>query len=189
MVFQAATRRLPASHEVKHMRKLAITLAVSTTLGLVASAVAALPTSGPFTGKTSLHPVNGFPDVITFVSANGGHTLKKFTFGTLGCFGSGSFPVGTDPYGMPDSTAVAPVVTVAANGTFLLAAAKVKFSALDAADDPLTTATIKGTFTSAKAVTGTITISQSQNGDKCGPSTMKFTAQPGTPASLGYNGP
>ena len=142
--FQAATRRLPASHEVNFMRKLAITMVVSITLGLAASAVAALPSSGPFTGKTSLHPVNGFPDLVTFTAAGGGRTLKKFTFGTLGCFGTGAFPVGVDPYGLPDSTALFPAVTVTAKGTFLLTA-KVKWDALDASSDPVTTATVKGT--------------------------------------------
>jgi hypothetical protein len=168
------------------MRKLAIMLAVSTTLVLAASAVAGMPSSGPFAGKTTARPVNGFVDIVKFTSASGGHALKKFTFGTLGCFGVGAFPVGVDPYGMPDSTAVAPTITVTAKGTFLTTA-KIKFSALDASDDPVTTATLKGTFTSADAVSGTITIKQSQDGDTCGPTTMKFTAQPGTPASLGLS--
>jgi hypothetical protein len=170
------------------MRKLAITLAVSTMLCLAASAVAAAPQTGPFTGKTSAHPVNGFPDLVTFTTATGGKTLKKFTFGTLGCFGTGAFPVGTDPFGMPDATLVMPTLTVTATGTILLTA-KGKFAALDAANDPVTTATIKGTFTSSKTLNGTITISQNQNGDTCGPQTMKFTAVPGTPSSLGFNGP
>ena len=77
-------------------------------------------------------------------------------------------------------------MTVTAKGTFLLTA-KVKWDALDASSDPVTTATVKGTVTSPGAVSGTITITQTFNGDKCGPSTMKFTAQPGTPNSLGYS--
>ena len=87
------------------MRKLAITLAVSTTLVLAVAASAALPVTGPFAGKTSLRPINGFSDLVTFSVS--GKSLKRFTFGTLGCFAvSGAFPVGTDPYGDPEATAV-----------------------------------------------------------------------------------
>ncbi len=167
------------------MRKLATTLALTATLALAAAAGAALPTSGAFAGKTSLRPINGFPDLVTFVSAKSGHVLRKFTFGTLGCFGTGAFPVGVDPYGMPESIGAMPLVKVSPKGTFVLTA-KPKFAG---SDGTVTTATIKGRFVNRKVVKGTITISQLQNGDKCGPSTMKFTAVPGTPASLGFNGP
>ena len=98
------------------MRKLAITLAVLTTLALAAVALAAVPQKGPFAGKTALHPINGFADLVTFTAS--GTSLKKFTFGTLGCFGHGSYPVGTDPYADPTNTAVLKTVTVGANGTF-----------------------------------------------------------------------
>ena len=100
------------------MRKLAITLAVVTTLALAAVAYGALPQKGPFAGKTGLHSINGFSDLVTF-TANG-TSLKKFTFGTLGCFGHGSYPVGTDPYADPTNTAVLKTLTVGANGTFSL---------------------------------------------------------------------
>jgi hypothetical protein len=165
------------------MRKLAITLAVSITLGLAATAGAALPSKGEFTGTTSLHAINGFPDLVTFVSQSGGRTLKKFQFGTLGCFGTGAYPVGVDPYGDPTATATVSKVLVSKTGTFLLTAKP----AIPGADGTVTTATIKGTFTKSNAVSGTISISQVENGDKCGPRTMKFTAVPGTPESLGYS--
>jgi hypothetical protein len=166
------------------MRKLAITLAVSTTFVLAATAFAALPTSGAFAGKTSLHPINGFPDLVTFASTNGGRALKKFTFQTLGCFGTGPIPVGVNPYGQPDSIGVMPTVPVTATGTFQYTATA-KFNPTVTT---ITTATIKGAFLTPKFLTGTITITQTLGGDKCGPSTMKFTAVPGTPASLGYTG-
>ncbi len=164
------------------MRKLAITLAVLTTLALAAVAYAALPQKGPFAGKTALHAINGFSDLVTF-NANG-TSLKKFTFGTLGCFGHGSYPVGTDPYADPTNTAVLKTITVSANGSFT-------FKGLATLADPqgiVTTATVTGTFTSPSSVSGVITITQSQNGDTCGPQKMKFTAAPGTPSSLGLNG-
>jgi hypothetical protein len=166
------------------MRKLAITLAVSTTLGLAAAAVAATPTSGPFAGKTSLKPINGFSDLVTFTVS--GKTLKKFTFGTLGCFAvSGFFPVGTDPYGDPTSTAVVKgTIPVTPTGTFTVTTKPV----LPDAQGTVTTAVIQGSFTTAKTAAGTITVTQTANGDTCGPQKMKFTAVPGTPSSLGYNG-
>jgi hypothetical protein len=165
------------------MRKLAITLAVFSTLGLAAAAWAVHPVAGAFAGKTSLHPINGFPDLVTFKASANGLSLTKFQFGSLGCFGNGSFPVGTDPYGDPTAEGMVKTVPLTTKGTFLLTTKPV----FPGADGTVTKATIKGTFTNAKAVSGTITISQSYNGDTCGPTTMKFTAVPGTPASLGFD--
>jgi hypothetical protein len=168
------------------MRKLAITLAVSTTLGLAVAASAALPTVGKYAGKTSSHPINGFPNIITFTAASGGRLLTKFQFGTLGCFGNGSYPVGVDPYGDPSAIGTVKSIPVAANGTFLVTV-KPTFSA---SDGSTTTAVITGFFANAKFASGMITISQkTSKGDKCGPAKMKFTAVPGTPQSLGLNGP
>ena len=165
------------------MRKLAITLAVSTTFVLAATAGAALPHNGPFAGKTALHPINGFSDLVTFNASSGGRKVTKFTFGTLGCFGVGAFPVGVDPYGDPTNTAIIKSIPVTPTGTFTIT---VKPTLPDAGGT-VTTAVIQGTFTSASAVSGTITISQSDNGDTCGPSKMKFSATPGTVQSLGLS--
>jgi hypothetical protein len=165
------------------MRKLAITLAVLVTLALAAIAGAALPQKGAFAGTTSLRPINGFPDLVTFNAAIGGTTLKKFTFGTLGCFGTGAFPVGTDPYGAPEATATVKAITVTPKGTFLVTTKQML-----PGSTTMTTAVIQGAFTSPKTVSGTISISQSNNGDQCGPTKMKFKAEPGTPTSLGLNG-
>ena len=167
------------------MRKLAITLAVLSTLGLSAVAGAVLPSHGAFAGTTSLRPVNGFDDIVTFNATTTGMTLKKFMFGTLGCFGTGAFPVGVDPYGAPEATATIKSITVLPNGTFT---ATSKQSLPGAVNNTMTTAVIQGKFTSSSKVSGTISISQSSNGDVCGPTKMKFTAQPGTPSSLGLNG-
>jgi hypothetical protein len=166
------------------MRKLAITLAVTSTLCLAAAAWAALPGRGLFAGKTSLQPINGFADLVTFSAASNGLSLKKFQFGTLGCFGHGSYPVGTDPYGDPTAIGTITVVAVSPKGGILI---KTKPS-FPQAGATVTIATVKGTFTSSTALSGTITISQSDNGSTCGPMTMKFSASPGTPTSLGLNG-
>ncbi len=163
------------------MRKLAITLAVSTTLALAAVAGASLPTNGAFAGKTSLRPINGFADLVTFTAAGNGTVLKKFMFGTLGCFGTSAYPVGVDPYGDPINEAtVKGSIPVTAKGTFTITTKPVL-------PDPegVTTAVIQGTVVNSKSIAGTITISQTDKGDACGPMKMKFTAVPGTPSSLG----
>jgi hypothetical protein len=161
------------------MHKLAITLAVLTTLALAASAWGTvIPAGGNFAGKTSLHPINGFSDVVTFKVSAG--KMRKFTFGTLGCFGVGSFPVGTDPYGDPTNTGTVASIPIT-KGAFKWTG-KV---ALPESGGTVTTVLIQGSFTSPKAVSGTISVSQSDNGDTCGPAKMKFTAVPGTPTSLG----
>jgi len=168
------------------MRKLAITLAVSTMLVLCASALAAIPTAGPFAGKTSARNSNGFPDVVTFVAAKSGKALTKFTFGTLGCFGTGAFPVGVDPYALPASVGTVKSIPLSAKGTFTVTVTPY----FAETDGVTTTATIAGTVVNSKSITGTITISQVTDAtDKCGPAKMKFTAVPGTPDSLGLLGP
>jgi hypothetical protein len=168
------------------MRKLAITLAVTTTLGLSAAAGAALPVNGPFAAASSLKPINGFRALVTFTSASGGKSLKKFTFETLGCFGvSGFYPAGTDPYGDPTSSAlVKTAIPVSVKGAFNVTTTPVFADA----QDTVTTAVIQGTFVSSKSAVGTITLTQTSKGDKCGPQKIKFTAEPGTPSSLGING-
>ncbi len=164
------------------MHKLAITLAVSLTLGLAAAAGASLPVNGAFAGKTSLRPINGFNDLVTFTSAKNGTILKKFVFGTLGCFGTSAYPVGVDPYGEAENTAtVKGSIPVTAKGTFLLTTKPT----LADPEGTVTTAVIQGTVVNSKSIAGTITVSQTGNGDTCGPSKMKFTAVPGTPSSLG----
>jgi hypothetical protein len=167
------------------MRKLAITLAALSTLAVAAVAGAALPTHGAFAGTTSLRPINGFSDIVTFNAALTGKTLKKFQFGTLGCFGTGAFPVGTDPYGQPEALATIKSITIGTNGTFTVTS---KQMLPGAPNNTMTTAVVTGTFTTPTKLSGTIQISQSSNGDVCGPTKMKFTAQPGTPSSLGLNG-
>ena len=164
------------------MHRLAITLAVSTTLALAAAAGAALPVNGAFAGKTSLRSINGFYDLVTFTSAKNGMVIKKFVFGTLGCFGTSAYPVGVDPYGVPENTAtVKGSIPVSSKGTFLLTTKPT----LPDPEGMVTTAVIQGTVMSSKSIAGTITVSQQQDGDTCGPSKMKFTAVPGTPSSLG----
>src|SRR5205085_4786123 len=93
-----------------------IALVLTTTLAAVAAATGALPRAGArYTGPTNSKVVNGFGNTVTFLA--GARSLKRFSFGTLGCFGYGTFPVGVDPY----STSIAQLpktVPVTAKGTF-----------------------------------------------------------------------
>jgi hypothetical protein len=165
------------------VRKLAITLFTAGMLALAATALAALPQRGRFAGTTSARPINGFKDGVTFVVINNGKALHDFSFGTLGCFGTGAFPVGVDPYALASAVGTISTIRVMPTGTFS-ATATPKFR------DPqgiTTTAIVQGTFASAKSVKGTITISQTFKADKCGPTKMTFTAVPGVPDDS--NGP
>jgi len=165
------------------MRKVAITLAVMFTFVLSAVAGAVVPQHGAFAGTTSLRPINGFDDIVTFNTSATGKTLKKFQFGTLGCFGTGAFPVGVDPYGEPEAIATIKSITVLPNGTFTATSKQML-----PGSTTMTTAIVQGKFTTSSKLSGTISISQSSNGDVCGPTKMKFNAQQGTPSSLGLNG-
>jgi hypothetical protein len=91
--------------------------------------------------------------------------------------------VGVDPYGDPSAIATIKTITVLPNGTFTVTSKQML-----PGSTIMTTAIVQGKFTTSKAVNGTITVSQSNNGDTCGPTKMKFSAQPGTPSSLGLNG-
>jgi hypothetical protein len=168
------------------MRRLALTLIVTTVLASAASALAASPTPGPFAGKTSLHTINGFPDVVTFTAGRTGKSLTRFRFGTLGCFGTGAFAVGVDPYELASSVGVVKSIPLSKTGTFSVTV-KPAFAETDGI---VTTATIAGQIVNRTNVSGTITISQQgASGDTCGPEKMKFSAVPGTPDSLGLTGP
>jgi hypothetical protein len=161
---------------VNKVRKLTIALLLTTTLVAVAAAAAALPRSGArYTGPTNSKVVNGFGNSVTFLA--GSRTLKRFSFGTLGCFGYGQFPVGVDPY----STSLAQLpklVPVTAKGTFAVTSTPANWSGGDAATQLKVSLT--GVFTSATAAQGTIWVSETgANGGKCGPVKMTFVAKLG----------
>ena len=158
------------------MRKLVIVFAAAAALVLAASAFAVLPQKGKWAGTTNLHG-NGFQDGVVFSVINNGLTLHDFSFGTLGCFGTGAFPVGVDPYALATSVGTVKTIAVTAKGTFN-ATTEPHFAETDGVT---TTAVISGTFTMT-AVKGTIVITQvDKQTDKCGPTKMKFTAAPGVP--------
>jgi hypothetical protein len=156
------------------MRKL---IFATTTMLLAATCAAAatMPHAGVrFTGPTSAKMINGFGDTVTFLS--GAKTLKGFSFGTVGCFGYGTFPVGVDPYGISLAQLLKPV-PLSAKGTFAIKSAPASYSGGDASTK--LQVTVNGQFSSPTNATGVISIVESgANGGTCGPVKMTFTAKP-----------
>jgi hypothetical protein len=158
------------------VRKLTIALVLTMTLLAVAAATAALPRPGArYTGPTNSKVVNGFGNTVTFLA--GAKTLKRFSFGTLGCFGYGTFPVGVDPY----STSIAQLpkaVPLTAAGAFTV---KSEVASWNGGDSGMKLkVSLTGAFSSATAAKGTIVISESNgNGGTCGPQKMTFVAKLG----------
>lgn len=166
------------------MRRIPLTLAVAAGLVIAGAAAASLPAAGSFAGTTSARSINGFQDVVTFKVLGGGHAIRQFQFGTTGCAGLGLVPVGVDPYTYPNEATV-PSLKVSAAGV-------IDFNgrlSLPESQGIVTTALIKATFTSPTSVSGTISVSQSENGGAaCSATRLKFHATPGTPQSLGLSG-
>jgi hypothetical protein len=153
------------------MRTEIVTAAMMGTVILTASALAvpAKP-SVVFMGVTSERPINGYKATVRFAAPAGRRVLRNFVFETLGCFGSGAFPVGVDPYF--ESPWRVKAIPVNKKGVY---SAKVTATS-PAADSGTLTATIKGSFRGARKAIGKITFSQEQGGAECGPQTIKFTA-------------
>jgi hypothetical protein len=157
------------------MRTLVVVTTIVASLVLAASALAVLPAARTkFAGTTSERPINGFRATVTFAAGPGGRTIRNFVFQTLGCFGTGAFPAGTDPYAEEPWRVAS--IPVDAKGAFS-AAVKPVGSGIDAGK---MTAKISGSFTGATKVAGKITFSQVQSGSDCGPQTVKFAAAAGT---------
>jgi hypothetical protein len=158
------------------VRKLIIALALTTMLATVAAAMAALPRAGArYTGPTNSKVLNGFGNTVTFLA--GSRSLRRFSFGTLGCFGYGTFPVGVDPY----STSLAQLtklIPVTAKGTFTIPSTAASWSGGDASTHLKVSVT--GTFSSSTAASGTIWVSETgANGGSCGPVKMTFAVKLG----------
>jgi hypothetical protein len=155
------------------MRKLI--LAITTMLVAATCAAAAVPNVGVrFNGTTNAKVVSGFGATVTFLT--GKTTLKRFSFGTLGCFGYGNFPVGVDPYGISIAQ-LSKAVPFTVKGAFTIPLTAASYSA-----DPTITMKVgvTGVFRTPTSASGTITVTESgANGGTCGPYKTKFTAQPG----------
>jgi hypothetical protein len=162
----------------RRMRRLILTISAAAVLVFTASALAVVPSHrSVFKGVTSEHRVNGYKPTIQFVAQPGGK-LTNFVFETLGCFGSGTFPVGVDPFA--EAPWKLPRITVPKTGV-VNAKVNATTNALDAGKMSVT---VTGTFTSASKMTGKLTFSQDQSGATCGPKTVKFAVSTNAPSTL-----
>lgn len=154
------------------MRKL-IFATMTMFLAATCAAAAITPNVGVrFTGPTSAKTVNGFGDTVTFLT--GRTTLKRFSFGTLGCFGYGTFPTGVDPYGISIAQ-LSKSVPLSAKGTFKLTSTTASYGGADPSIK--LKAAVTGQFSSATSAKGLITLTETgANGGSCGPVKMTFTA-------------
>ncbi len=152
------------------MRTGIVTATMVGTVILAASALAVPTKPSVFMGVTSERPINGYKATVRFAAPAGRRVLRNFVFETLGCFGSGAFPVGVDPYF--ESPWRVKAIPVNKKGVY---SAKVTATS-PAADAGTLTATIKGSFRGTRKAIGKITFSQEQGGAECGPQTVKFTA-------------
>jgi hypothetical protein len=159
------------------MRRAVVGTAVVVSLVMAAPATAVLPAKrSKFNGVTSEHAINGYRPTVTFTTPAGGRTLNNFVFETLGCFGSGQFAVGVDPF--IENPWRVTKIAVGATGAYSVKVKPVGSSA----DAGTMTATITGSLNATTAA-GKITFSQVQSGSDCGPRTVKFTATTGRPPS------
>jgi len=155
------------------VRKLMIALVLTTALTAAAASAAVAPRAGVrWNGYTNAKKVNGFDDNVTFLT--GTKTLRGFSFGTVGCFGYGTFPVGVDPY----ATSLAQIkpVPLSSKGTFTITAAPAAWSGGDSATTLLVT--VSGQFSTARSASGTINVTEKANGTSCS-AKMTFTVKPG----------
>jgi hypothetical protein len=144
---------------------------------LAATALAAKPKKNAhFGGHTSAPAIEGFRAPVTFTVAPNGVGLNRFTFGSIGCFGSGGFRPGVSPY-KGNSLIDAGKLRVPANGKF----SDTALAGYTIAGQTTTTKiTISGKFATPKSVSGTITFSQMVVGggvnSECGPAKLTFSA-------------
>jgi hypothetical protein len=146
-------------------------------LSLAAAALAAKPAHGAhFTGRTAAQPVVGFYAPVKFTVSQNGRQLTGFSYGSFGCFGAGGFRPGVNPY---TGGSIIHVGTVKVSGSGSISVSGAKSTSSGFGDTTVTTVSISGRFTKAKAATGTITFSQKVTGkfnSACGPAQIGFTA-------------
>jgi hypothetical protein len=158
-------------------------LTAAMTLAVAATALAAHPKAGgKYSGATSQAKIEGFSAPVTFTVSASGTKLLHFTYGSLGCLGSGGFRPGVNPF---TGGSLYPVgtISVAANGHFAIAKVK-QTDKLKGKDQPtlVTVTAVTGKFTSAKRASGKVTFTQTDipphaKSFSCGPVTRTFTVK------------
>jgi len=157
---------------------------LAATLGLLAAALmlaavalAAKPAHGAhFHGRTAAQPVVGFYAPVTFTVSQDGRSLKGFSYGSLGCLGAGGFRPGVSPY---TGGSIIRVGSVKVSSAGAISASGAKSTSGSLGNTIVTTVSIAGRFTKAKAATGTISFSQTIGGkfnSSCGPASIGFKA-------------
>lgn len=175
-----------------HRTLVGAALAALIILAVAAVALAASPKKGAkFKGtlSSSAGPLKygKYSDPVTFKVSSSGTKLLSFTWGTLGCFGSGG-PVTSNPYLSKYASQHFGAISVSASGSFSAPAKKSTYKVSGGSGSSkytsitTTTSSLTGRFTRPKVASGTITFSQSAvyNGHKpttCGPSVLTFTAK------------
>jgi hypothetical protein len=148
-------------------------------LAAAATAIAAHPKKGArFAGSIAGTGINGFKPPVTFTVSSSATTLTRFTFSTLGCFGSGGFRPGVDYYTQPSALIKVGTVKVSKSGHFSLAGAVVSYSGFGVTTT--TTTSVSGSFTTPRTAIGTVSFTQKLSGKdtgSCGPAKLQFTAK------------
>jgi hypothetical protein len=154
-------------------------LACAAALSFAAPVLAAHPKrSARFHGAFTKVGINGFKVPVSFAVSVNGRALVSFTYSTLGCFGAGGFRPGVDYYSKPSAIIRVGTVRVSSAGRFSASGVKSTYKAFGVTTT--TTTTLSGKFTSARAATGSIRISQTLTGatrGTCSSIASKFTAR------------
>jgi len=142
-----------------------------------ATALAAHPKKGAhFSGSFSFPGINGFKAPVSFTVSKTAKTLTGLQYSTLGCFGSGGFQKGVDYYTKPGNIIKVGTVKVSGSGHFSASGVVSKFTI--AGFTTTTTTKLSGSFTSAKAASGTITFVQKlSSGASCVSFALRFKAK------------
>ena len=152
-------------------------LACAALLAGAPSALAAHPKKGAhFSGSFSFTGINGFKAPVSFTVSKDGKKLTGLQYSTLGCFGSGGFQKGVDYYTKAGNIIKVGTVKVSASGHFSASGVVFKFTV--SGFTTTTTTKVSGSFTSAKAASGTLTFAQKlSSGASCNSSVLSFKAK------------
>ena len=125
-----------------------------------------------------MEKIEGFSAPVSFKVSSAAKQLLNFSYGTTGCFGSGGFRPGVNPYTASDVITVG-AITVAHNGSFSISNSKSTYHSTKYGFSYITTSQVTGKFTTSKSATGTISFSQ-----KYVPKTGKGSSCTATPPAF-----
>jgi hypothetical protein len=152
----------------RRTRAAAAALSCAALLAGAASALAAHPKkSAHFSGSFGFAGVNGFKPPVSFSVSKNGKTLTGFAYSTLGCFGAGGFQKGVNYYTKPEAIVKVGTVKVSSSGHFSAGGVVWKYSNKFGVTTTTTT-TLSGSFSKAKAASGTVSFAQKLSGKTTG---------------------